>query len=150
MKVFLRTAYNYDMNVASDDSGLACLDPSKAQQHAKDECDINVIVQRFGLTGRMPVGLKEPLWGDFSEVSDFRDALDRVRAAEAAFGALPAELRREFDNDPARFEGFVLDPANQERVRKAGLYRPIEEPPATVKQVVEAVKEGFAALQQPK
>jgi hypothetical protein len=29
---FLRTPYNYDRDVVSDESGLACADPSLAQQ----------------------------------------------------------------------------------------------------------------------
>ena len=43
--VFLRTPYNYDVNEASDASSLVCDDPSLAQQHARDECDINTIVR---------------------------------------------------------------------------------------------------------
>ena len=52
--IFLRTPYNYDLDAASNESGLACEEPSLAQQHYKDECDINTILQKFNITGLLP------------------------------------------------------------------------------------------------
>ena len=61
---FIRSAYNYDMFAASDESALTCLDPTMAQQSQAEDCDINVIVKRFGLTGLLPVGVIAPTYGD--------------------------------------------------------------------------------------
>ena len=44
---FVRNPYNYDMDQVSQETGLKCEDPSLTQQHCRDECDINVIVERF-------------------------------------------------------------------------------------------------------
>ena len=57
---FVRNPYNYDMAAVSQETGLKCQDPSLAQQHMKDECDINVIVERFGVTGQLPGAPLEP------------------------------------------------------------------------------------------
>ena len=66
--VFLRSPYNYDMDEASDLSGLRCEDESLAIQSARDETDINTIVRRFGLTGELPGDFDMPQSGDFTNV----------------------------------------------------------------------------------
>lgn len=120
-KVFLRTEHNYDRDAASDESGLDCKDPSLAQQSARDETDINVIVKKFGLTGHMPQGLRIPRYGDFDQVDDFRVAYEMVAMADHAFLQLPAEVRVKFNNDPAAFVNFCEDPKNLDELRKMGL-----------------------------
>ena len=50
-KVFCRSEYNYDRDKVSEETGLNCKDLSLAKQSFADECDINNIVKRFGLTG---------------------------------------------------------------------------------------------------
>jgi hypothetical protein len=57
--VFMRTQFNYDHNAASNASGLSCQEPTRAQQHHKEECDINEILRRFGKTGQMPVNVSQ-------------------------------------------------------------------------------------------
>lgn len=120
---FLRTPYNYDVNQASDDSGLECKDPSLAQQHMAQECDINYIVERFGVTGQLPETTYTPTYGDFTGIGDYRQALDAVMAADDAFMALPAKLRERFDNDPALFVDFCSsnDPADRSEAMELGL-----------------------------
>lgn len=119
--VFLRTPYNYDVNEASDASSLVCEDPSLAQQHARDECDINTIVRRFGLTGQLPSGVKAPQYGDFTHATDYHSALNAVRAADAAFMELPADVRTRFNNDPGALVDFVSDASNRAEAEKLGL-----------------------------
>lgn len=120
-KVFVRNPYNYDMALVSQETGLECLDPSLAQQHMKDECDINIIVERFGVTGSMPVSPIEPSYGDFSGVSDYHDALNRIRASDEAFMALPAKIRAKFDNDPNGLLQFLQNDENREEAIQIGL-----------------------------
>jgi len=122
--VFLRTPYNYDVMEASDLSGLVCEDPSLAQQHAKDECDINTIVRRFGLTGELPSGVKAPQYGDFTDTTDYHTSLNVVRAADAAFMQLPADVRSRFNNDPGALVDFVSDDNNRAEAEKLGLVLP--------------------------
>jgi phage internal scaffolding protein len=122
--VFLRTAHNYDHNAASNESGLACQEPTRAQQHHKDECDINVIVKRFGITGKMPINQSEARYGDFTAAEDYHTALNRIIEAEDDFMALPAEIRTQFDNNPANLIGFLNNPANKSEAEKLGLINP--------------------------
>jgi len=119
--VFVRNPYNYDMNKVSDETGLECKDPSLAQQHMKDECDINVIVERFGVTGELPTSPIPPQYGDFSGVTDYHTAINAVRASEEAFMALPAKIRARFDHDPNALLQFLNDPINRDEAIEIGL-----------------------------
>ncbi len=132
--IFLRTPYNYDTDAASNESGLACEEPSLAQQHFKEECDINTILQKFSITGLLPESPLSPRYGDFSGISDYHTALNRVIAAQDEFEALPAQIRARFDNDPAKLIEFLDNDANRPEAEELGL---VERAAA---EVVEAAK----------
>lgn len=120
--VFLRTAYNYDMNEASDETGLDCsVEESMTQQSFRDECDINTIVKRFGLTGELPTNFRTPQYGDFDNVMDYQTALNAVRQAGEAFMEMPAELRARFNHDPQQLMDFVAKESNREEAERLGL-----------------------------
>lgn len=119
--VFFRTAFNYDRDAVSDETGLFCEDESLAVQSSADECDINTIVRRFGLTGELPSHVAVPSYGDFTGVVDYHSALNLVIAADAAFMTLPADVRSRFHNNPEGFLKFVEDPANRPELDKMGL-----------------------------
>ena len=121
---FLRTPYNYDTMEASDASALECLDPSLAQQHAKDETDINTIVRRFGLTGELPAGVRAPQYGDFTSATDYHTAMNAVIAANESFMQLPADVRTRFNNDAGAFVDFCSDENNRAEAEKLGLVLP--------------------------
>lgn len=127
---FIRNPYNYDTAAVSQETGLKCEDPSLAQQHMKDECDINVIVERFGVTGQMPVTPLEPTYGDFSGVSDYHTALNKITATEGDFMALPAKLRARFNHDPYELVNFLFDEANRSEAIELGLIdgEPVAQP----------------------
>jgi len=118
---FLRTQYNYDHDAASNASGLVCEEPTRAQQHHRDECDINVILERFGKTGQVPVNAISGTYGDFSGVHDYHTAMNALIAAESEFAALPAQLRNKFANDPANLVQFLDNPDNRVEAEKLGL-----------------------------
>jgi phage internal scaffolding protein len=119
--VFLRTQFNYDHNAASDACGLVCEEPTRTQQHHKDECDINVILERFGKTGQMPVNAISGTYGDFSGVHDYHTAMNALIAAESEFAALPAQIRNKFANDPSNLVQFLDNPDNRAEAEKLGL-----------------------------
>lgn len=132
---FLRTPYNYDVDAVSDETGLKCEDPSLAQQHSAEECDINYIVERFGVTGQLPENNRPmPTYGDFTGISDYRAALDAVAAADSAFMNLPAKVRERFDNDPALFVDFCSssDPADRSEAIELGLIPPPARPDGVI------------------
>lgn len=126
---FVRSQYNYDRQAASVDTGLECLDPSYTQQQFKEECDINTILERFGVTGHLPMTTKQPMAGDFTDVEDFHGAMEVVRLANENFMTLPSKVRGRFDHDPEKFVDFCVDPANAAAVRELGLARAEESGP---------------------
>nr|QJB20280.1 MAG: internal scaffolding protein [Microvirus sp.] len=127
---FIRSPYNYDRDSASSESGLLCEDVSLTVQSERDDCDINVIMERFGHGVPLPESLRVPTYGDFTGVSDYRSALDLISEADESFMQLPADVRSRFQNDPARFVDFCSDPSNLDELRKLGLADAIH-PPAS-------------------
>lgn len=129
---YLRSEFNYDGDEVSRETGLSDFGPSLTVQSQKDEADINTIVRNFGVTGQVPQNVRVPMYGDFTGVGDYRQALDAVRTAEESFMKLPAEFRAELDNDPQRFLEFCADEANLDRMRKLGLAVPAAVPDVVV------------------
>lgn len=126
----IRSYENFDRKANSDAVVLTCLDESRAIQSQKDEADINTIVRNFGVTGQLPQGVRVPEYGDFeTEVTDYASAVAAIKAADASFMAMPAEVRARFENDPQQFLEFCSDRANLEEMRKLGLAVPPPEPP---------------------
>jgi phage internal scaffolding protein len=119
--IFLRTPYNYDKDAASNESGLHCEDASLAQQHFKEECDINTILEKFNITGLLPEQPLSPRYGDFTGISDYHTAMNRVIAAQDEFEALPAQIRARFNNDPAQLIEFLENSDNRPEAEKLGL-----------------------------
>lgn len=119
--MFIRSEFNYDADQASLESGLECLDESKAIQSQAEEADINTIVRRFGLTGTLPAGLRPPTYEDFEDVFDFQSAMNAVKEATDRFMLIPAAIRARFANDPQLFVEFASNPENIEELREMGL-----------------------------
>lgn len=135
-KVFCRGEYNYDMSKVSDETGLECKDVSLTKQSFADECDINSIVKRFGLTGELPQNVVMPQYRDFEEIVDFHTALNAVNKANESFNQLPAEIRSRFHNNPAEFVDFCFNDDNIDEAVKLGLVPrkeviPDEKPPVS-------------------
>lgn len=100
---------------------LAFVGPGKAKQSFRDECDVNVIMKRFAVSGVLPnAGRLPPEYGDVTGL-DFQTMLNQVVAAQAAFQALPAVVRRRFGNDPKEFVDFCSDRGNMDEVARMGL-----------------------------
>jgi len=81
--------------------------PSLTQQHLKDDADINVIMRRFGYTGALPVGAAGAVYGDFTGIESYEDAVELVERSKRDFLSLPANIRERFANDPARLVAFA-------------------------------------------
>lgn len=99
-------------------------DVSLAEQSSLEETDINTIVRRFGLTGELPTGVRQPTYGDYEDVMDYHTAMNAIAEANEAFEAMPADVRRRFDNDPGKFVDFCSDEANRDEAAKLGLVLP--------------------------
>jgi phage internal scaffolding protein len=116
--------------------------PGLAQQHFKDECDVNNILRKYQKTGLLDhVNRFQGDYADLSAVPDFQDSLNAVIDAQEAFMTLPSSIRKQFDNDPVQFLDFVHDPSNRDEMVKMGLAKapaPIVEPVAPVVPPVES------------
>lgn len=100
-------------------------EPSMTQQHLKDACNINKIMAKYEKTGLVThINQRAAQYGDFSEVTDFQGALEKIAGANNMFMDLPAEIRQRFDNDPVYFVEFCSDPANIGELRELGLAEP--------------------------
>lgn len=124
----------YDYVARSDESGLVCPEPTLTVQADKDDADINTIVARFNLTGRMPENLTPPTYQDYDGVFDYQSAMNAVVAAEERFMSMPWDVRARFNNDPQQFLQFAIDPANVDAMVELGLavVKPVDNPPAPV------------------
>lgn len=110
-------------------SQILFAEQGRTKQSFKDECDINIIMKRFAVTGELGhISQAQPLWGEIPEV-DFQGAMAVVVDARERFQSLPAEVRDRFLNDPARLLAFIQDPANKEEGVKLGLFRKAEPAP---------------------
>jgi len=121
---FLRTPYNYDMFEVSQETGLSCPEPSLAQQSARDETDINFIMERFGRGAVLPESFRPPQYGDFDGVTDYQSAMNAVRQAQESFDSMPAKLRARFGHDPANLVAFLDDPQNRAEAVLLGILNP--------------------------
>lgn len=125
-----RTAYK---RLLTRSLALACKDESLALQSEEPSCNINNLMDRYVTTGMIPVLDRAALKGDFADVS-YQDMHDMVVEGRETFMALPADVRKRFDNDPGRFIAFVSDDSNLDEMRKLGLAIPkVEPPPAEVR-----------------
>ncbi len=95
-------------------------------QSFKDDCDINVIMDRHAKTGLHSRSSLPLYQGDFASLPDFQEAQDIVRKATESFESLSPSLRARFANDPKILLSFLNDPANLEEARKLGLVKPKE------------------------
>lgn len=88
----------------SSGKGTIC-DPAegKTRQDQADLCDINKIMARADQGIAPWVPQEVGAYGDFTQVGDLRESLERVRRADEAFMALPVKVRNAYDNDVTKF-----------------------------------------------
>ena len=100
---------------------VICGDPV-AKQDMAAECDVNNIIAQYKRTGLLrSVEARPSFYQDVSEMGDYREALNAVRAAEELFMELPSATRAEFENDPALFLSFASNEENEDYLRSLGL-----------------------------
>lgn len=113
--------------------GIIFKEPTMTIQSEKDNCDINVIMNRYATCGT-PLPYRtdgvQPVYADVSELGDYMENFQRCKQAEEMFNALPSALRKELDNNPANLIPFIQDKKNESRCIEYGLInKPIVEAP---------------------
>ena len=114
----------YDTNAASEETATHCEEETRTQQQFKDECDINIIMERFGITGELPTNVRQPIMADFIDALDYQSAMNAIRAADEAFMEMPAGVRARFQNNPQNFIEFFSKEENRAEGEKLGLIMP--------------------------
>lgn len=117
---------------------------SRTHQEFLESSDINNIMKRYRVTGLMPMTKREPLFGDFSELPTYQEALNTVISAQQGFAALPSNVRDRFHNDPEEFLKFVHTEGNDDELRKLGLIIDPPKKPASLDDVVDVLKASDA------
>lgn len=115
-------------------------EPTLTQKSDAKDADINVIMAKYKKTGQLPKVLLEPMYGDFSEMPDYRASVTAIQQAEEAFLQVPAKIRAQFGNDPGEFIKFATDPNNKDKLKEMGLLKP-EAPPTIEEQTLTAIRE---------
>lgn len=124
---------------------LSCPEPTLAQQQFARDSDPNYIMETFARTGDLSLlHVNSPQYGDFTNATDYHTSLNRVHAAQAAFNALDAHIRKRFDNDPYQLMAFIEDSKNLDEAIKLGLVKPHKSTPdgVTPSAATQTAKEG--------
>lgn len=104
---------------------VECKEKTMTQQSFANEVDVNQIVARALKTGILgdPLSIqrRQEIFGDFSEIGSYQDALNRVINAQKAFDELPADIRSRFNNEPGLLMEFLSNPGNRDEAIKLGL-----------------------------
>lgn len=96
--------------------------PSRTLQYFKEECDTNLIMQKYQKLGIIEhVNKNQPQYGDFSQIPNYQEALHKISAAQESFMNLPSSIRARFKNDAGAFVAFSVDEANHSELVKMGL-----------------------------
>jgi hypothetical protein len=109
----------------------------RVEQAHKDEVNINNIVKKHGLDMIAKTAAITPLqyWDDDPD-NDFQEYMNKIAQGEQTFASLPSEVRREFDNNPAKYMDYVLNPDNKGKLIERGWMNAPEAPPEPVQVVV--------------
>lgn len=123
----------YSAREVSDMTGLDTGPETLVQQHFADEVDVNTIVRRFGITRAMPLGKSgEGLYGDFTEITDYESALERVKKVEEGFMKLPPDVRERFENNPGKLIEFAHTLVEDDFRSEVVVEEPVVEAPPAV------------------
>lgn len=112
-----KTAYGERTRV-----GFETIGESMTQQHFAEETEINNIISfhdRTGLIKCVQQGVAK--YGDFSEINEYKENLDMIKAADAAFNELPSNVRKRFSNNAGEFFEFATNPGNLDELVEMGL-----------------------------
>jgi len=98
----------------------------RTKQSMREECDINKIVAKARQGGAVThLARGVPSYADFSDVGDYKTAVDRLRAADEFFAELPSKVREAFRNDAGEFLEGMDTPEGRAVLEAAGLIPPI-------------------------
>lgn len=103
--------------------GIEFKEPTMTQQHFRDECDINKIVERAIRTGDTTVftSAQRAEFYDASAITDYVDAMALIDDVNDDFNSLPSTIRSMFGNNVKQYVEWMSNPANWSKARELGL-----------------------------
>ena len=112
-----KTPYNGRVACSFETTG-----ESMTQEHFREETEILNIIRRHDRNGVIDhINKGTAIYGDFSEITDYRDMIHKLREADSAFAQVPSDIRKRFENEPAKFFNFVTDSSNHDALAEMGL-----------------------------
>lgn len=98
---------------------------SLTQEQFAEESEINNILRSHDRNGIIEhINRGNAIYGDFSNITDFSDALQQIKEAQDEFQNIPWQIREKFENDAGQFFKFASNPDNIQELRKLGLANP--------------------------
>lgn len=118
--------------------------PGRTKQSFKEEADINNIVKKHGRAAiQQQAALSIKQYGDYTEINEYQESLDLINTSNENFNKLPADVRKEFNNNAGEFLEFATNPDNAEKMYDLGIAkRPIEEPKSEPIEVINVTPEN--------
>lgn len=105
---------------------IDCSGESRTQQQYKDLCDVNNICRKYAQTGLLEhVNKYQGIYDDVSNAEDYRASMETVLRANDMFMSLSSDIRKRFENDPAKFLQFAENKDNIDEMREMGLLPPV-------------------------
>lgn len=121
----------------------------RTKQSFADDCDINKIIKRYQSTGFTPPVNENGIYSDYSSTTLF-DSMLIVAEGKSMFEALPALVRKQFDNDPVKFLEYAENPQNQQGMIDLGLAQRITPIDTPVETAIDSKEEIISEPENPK
>lgn len=129
----IRNQVVIDCQKAIDDG----IDELRTEQNHKGSVDINEIVSKAGGVDRIAATQNILAMSfDTNPYNNFEEMMILVAKGEESFMSLPAQVRDEFDNSPAKYMDFVTNPENKDALIERGWMNPPEPEPQPVEVIV--------------
>ncbi len=100
---------------------LVFKDKTRTKQEMKDECDINAILKRHGITNVMVQGIQQAREYGIATSMTYKESMDIYTSALTMFANLPSAIRKRFNADPGEYLAFIEDPENRREAAELGL-----------------------------
>jgi len=100
----------------------------RVEQSHRDEVNINNIVKRHGIDLIAKTAALQQFTYDNNPNNDFQETMNMILKAKDSFDSVPSEIRKQFDNNPAKFMDFIHNGDNQQQLIDWGLANAPETP----------------------
>ena len=100
---------------------------SMTQQSHAEMVDINNIMRKYIQTGEIThLNTNTGTYGDFTELTDYQESLEKVLHLNNQFMELPSDIRAKFENDPQKLVDFSQDETKVQESIDLGLRIKVE------------------------